>query len=59
MTSQEKRYLFSILIIYIAACIETDIFFPAFPDMMKFFKTSKEVISGLITWNFLGSTRNN
>lgn len=54
MMTTERRYLFLILIIFIAACIETDIYLPAFPDMMEFFQTSEEAIQSLLTWNFLG-----
>ena len=36
MTGREIKYLILILISYIVACIETDIFLPALPDMMLF-----------------------
>ena len=52
--NKERYYLFLITIIFIAACIETDIYLPAFPDMMKFFAVSEGAIQGLLTWNFLG-----
>ncbi len=54
MTSKEWKYIFLITVIFIAACIETDIYLPAFPDMMVFFSTSEEVIQSLLTWNFFG-----
>jgi MFS transporter, DHA1 family, multidrug resistance protein len=54
MTRKELSHLFLITIIFIAACIETDIYLPAFPDMMDFFNTSEEVIQSLLTWNFIG-----
>ena len=54
MNSRELKYLLLIVIAYIAACIETDIFLPAFPDMMDFFDTSEEVVQSLLTWNFIG-----
>lgn len=50
----EFRYLFLIIIVFIAACIETDIYLPAFPDMMKWFSASESQIQGLLTWNFVG-----
>ncbi len=51
---EELKYLFLITIIFIAACIETDIYLPAFPDMMQFFSVSEGAIQGLLTWNFVG-----
>ncbi|MBX9924661.1 MAG: MFS transporter [Rhabdochlamydiaceae bacterium] len=51
---KERYYLFLITIIFIAACIETDIYLPAFPDMMQFFAVSEGAIQGLLTWNFVG-----
>lgn len=50
----EFRYLFLIIIVFIAACVETDIYLPAFPDMMKWFSASESQIQGLLTWNFVG-----
>lgn len=54
MTRSELKNLFLIIMVFIAACIETDIYLPAFPDMMVYFQTSEEVIQSLLTWNFLG-----
>jgi len=54
MTKTELKYLLLIIAIFIAACIETDIYLPAFPDMMRYFKVSEEAIQALLTWNFLG-----
>lgn len=48
------KYLFLIIVVFIAACIETDIYLPAFPDMMKWFGVSEGEIQGLLTWNFVG-----
>lgn len=50
----EWKYLFLIIVTFIAACVETDIYLPAFPDMMAHFKTSEGAIQGLLTWNFIG-----
>jgi MFS transporter, DHA1 family, multidrug resistance protein len=50
----EWKYLFLIIIIFIAACIETDIYLPAFTDMMTFFSVSEQQIQNLLTWNFIG-----
>jgi DHA1 family bicyclomycin/chloramphenicol resistance-like MFS transporter len=46
--------LFLIITVFIAACIETDIYLPAFPDMMSWFSASESEIQGLLTWNFVG-----
>ncbi|MBM3194092.1 MAG: multidrug effflux MFS transporter [Chlamydiae bacterium] len=50
----EIKYLFLLIVIYIAACIETDIYLPAFPDMMSWFSASEGSIQNLLTWNFIG-----
>lgn len=50
----EIKYLFLIIVVFIAACIETDIYLPAFPDMMAWFSVSESAIQGLLTWNFVG-----
>ncbi len=54
MFNYEWRYLVLITVIFIAACIETDIYLPAFTDMMAYFSISAETIQGLLTWNFVG-----
>lgn len=54
MTKGERKCLFLIVVIFIAACIETDIYLPAFPDMIRFFNTSEGAIQSLLTWNFVG-----
>jgi DHA1 family bicyclomycin/chloramphenicol resistance-like MFS transporter len=54
MNRVELKYLLLITIIFVAACIETDIYLPAFADMMRFFQTSEEAIQSLLTWNFVG-----
>ncbi len=50
----ELKYLLLIIVIFIAACIETDIYLPAFPDMMVWFSASESAIQSLLTWNFVG-----
>ena len=42
----EFKFLFLIVVVFIAACIETDIYLPAFPDMMKWFSTTEGAIQG-------------
>ncbi|MBS0630143.1 MAG: multidrug effflux MFS transporter [Verrucomicrobia bacterium] len=51
---KELKFLFLIIVVFIAACVETDIYLPAFPDMMKWFKATEGQIQGLLTWNFVG-----
>lgn len=48
------KYLFLIIVVFVAACIETDIYLPAFPDMMAFFSASEGEIQNLLSWNFIG-----
>lgn len=51
---EELKYFILVAIIFIAACMETDIYLPAFPDIMKHFSVSEGTVQGLLTWNFLG-----
>ncbi len=50
----ELKFLFLIVAIFVAACIETDIYLPAFPDMMVWFSATEGSIQSLLTWNFVG-----
>src|SRR5690349_13920675 len=54
MLSKEWKYIFLIISIFIAACVETDIYLPAFTDMMAYFAIPEDAIQGLLTWNFIG-----
>lgn len=54
MFSKENGRLALITTVIIAACIETDIYLPAFADMMSYFEVSENSIQSLLTWNFLG-----
>lgn len=54
MTRNELKTLCLIFMIFIAGCIETDIYLPAFPDMMDYFSASEEQIHQILTWNFFG-----
>jgi len=54
MFTSDWKYLFLIIAIFIAACIETDIYLPAFTDMMSYFSVSEEAVQRLLTWNFVG-----
>lgn len=54
MLSKEWKYIFLIISIFIAACVETDIYLPAFTDMMEYFAISEDAIQSLLTWNFIG-----
>lgn len=54
MISKDNKNLIIIFLTFIAACIETDIYLPAFPDMMEYFNESESTIYGILTWNFVG-----
>lgn len=54
MKKKENTYLLLILTIFSAACIETDIYLPAFSDMMAAFSVTESDIQKLLTWNFMG-----
>ena len=43
-----------VILTVFAACIETDIYLPAFADMMIYFQVSEEAIQSTLTWNFVG-----
>ncbi len=53
MRSNLKNFLL-IFCIFVSACVETDIYLPAFPDMMRAFGVTEGAIQGLLTWNFIG-----
>jgi MFS transporter, DHA1 family, multidrug resistance protein len=48
------RTIFLITMTFIVACIETDIYLPAMPDMMRYFSTTEAMIQSLLSWNFIG-----
>lgn len=50
----EFKYLFLTIIVFIVVSIDTDIYLPAFPDMMEWFSASESEIQTLLTWNFVG-----
>jgi DHA1 family bicyclomycin/chloramphenicol resistance-like MFS transporter len=54
MFTKEWKYLLLIIVTFIAACIETDIYLPTFTDMMAYFSISADKIQSLLTWNFIG-----
>ena len=51
---KDKMYLLLIISIFISAVIETDIYLPAFPDMMNYFVQTEQNIQKILTWNFIG-----
>ncbi|KXF83390.1 multidrug effflux MFS transporter [Enterovibrio coralii] len=50
----ERTIRFLILMIFLAAAMETDIYLPAFPDMMAAFNTNETMIQRVLSFNFLG-----
>ncbi len=50
----ERTIRFLILMIFLAAAMETDIYLPAFPDMMAAFNTDETMIQRVLSFNFLG-----
>lgn len=52
--SEKIKYIFIITVIFTVACIETDMYLPALPDMMRYFHTTEAMIQGLLSWNFIG-----
>lgn len=51
---EKIKYIFIITMVFIVACIETDMYLPSLSDMMKHFHTSEAVIQSLLSWNFIG-----
>lgn len=43
-----------IMMIFLVACIETDMYLPSFPDMMIYFNTTEAMIQNILAWNFMG-----
>lgn len=54
MTRIEFKILLLIFMIFLAACIETDIYLPAMTDMMRYFQVQEDQIQQILTWNFFG-----
>lgn len=54
VNTSDIKYIALIISIFVAACIETDIYLPAFPDMMAYFHATEESIQNILTWNFFG-----
>ncbi|MCL9782002.1 multidrug effflux MFS transporter [Vibrio sp. S4M6] len=50
----ERSIRFLILLIFLAAAMETDIYLPAFPDMMHAYATNELMIQRVLSFNFLG-----
>lgn len=48
------KYIFLITMMFIVACFETDVYLPAFPDMMHYFHTTEAMIQSFLSWNFIG-----
>ena len=54
MTPSHKRSLILVIVFYVGACIETDLFLPALPEMMKYFRVDAQQIEKTFSINFLG-----
>lgn len=54
MLSRDSKSLILIIFIFIAACIETDLFLPALSDIMQHFAITEEAVQSILTWNFIG-----
>lgn len=54
MISNYWKYLLLIISIFISAVIETDIYLPAFADMMAFFNQTEGSIQSILSVNFIG-----
>jgi DHA1 family bicyclomycin/chloramphenicol resistance-like MFS transporter len=52
--NKDTTYLLLIISIFISAVVETDIYLPAFPDMINYFNQTESNIQKLLTWNFIG-----
>ncbi|CDZ81637.1 Sulfonamide resistance protein [Candidatus Rubidus massiliensis] len=54
MNKEEIKFIFILFIITIPASIETDVYFPSFPDMMNFFQVRQSEIQKIVSWNLIG-----
>ena len=54
MIKKENFTLFALTITFIAAYIETDIYIPSFPEMLRFFSTDEKTIQFIVSMNFAG-----
>jgi DHA1 family bicyclomycin/chloramphenicol resistance-like MFS transporter len=52
--NKDLKYMFIIITIFVSAVIETDIYLPAFPDMLIYFEQTEDSIHKILTWNFIG-----
>ncbi|UJF18878.1 multidrug effflux MFS transporter [Vibrio sp. SS-MA-C1-2] len=52
--TSEGTFRFLITIVFLAAAMETDIYLPAFPDMMVAYNTNEVMIQRILSFNFLG-----
>ena len=48
------RQILLIMVLYLGACIETDLFLPALPSMMKYFSVDSGQIQKVFSVNFIG-----
>ncbi len=53
--SRENLFLLGTIVLAFAAfCVETDIYAPSFPDMVRYFGTTESYIQYILTANFVG-----
>ncbi|MFD2176339.1 multidrug effflux MFS transporter [Veronia pacifica] len=50
----ERGFRFLMIMIFLAAAIETDIYLPSFPDIMTAFNTDEIMVQRILSFNFLG-----
>ncbi|MBU2899144.1 multidrug effflux MFS transporter [Vibrio hepatarius] len=54
ISHQGKWFRFLLMLIFLAASMETDIYLPTFPDILKDLNTNAVMVQRIISYNFIG-----
>ena len=54
ISHQGKWFRFLMVLIFLAASMETDIYLPTFPDILKDLNTNAVMVQRIISYNFIG-----
>lgn len=54
ITNSPRFIFWIIVVVFVAVCIETDVYIPSFPNMLIYFQTTESVLSWVLSINFLG-----
>ena len=54
ISPEGKWFRFLMVFIFLAAAMETDIYLPTFPDLLKDFHTNEAMVQRILSYNFIG-----